>query len=307
MRRGFGAQLLLDESGRMFGFCTGADACAEHECGSRPMQEKLSSGAQRYQREEADLVAKLRRQLTAPKGLLARLLPEKEVAYPQLLERKRIDQNLNQLVFLEGVVDGEPAAVFGFSPNGSLMHFGLQHQELRFYGDDLFVTGAWSDRSFAIAVRGASRVHLLAEFADAIRAGDGLFAGTFIEDFEKTHLSGVLVVRESMLRPQDNAGITKAQAEFEAHLRLQARSRVHELQALRKSREASGSRASNWPGHIWPLWRDSIVDGEVVYGLNPAYGIKAPYYGPYDYDQLAAWIGAEGKKPTLVPIERKAA
>ena len=41
MRKGYEPAIFLDKKGRMFGFCTGSDACSEHEMGSRPMQEAL--------------------------------------------------------------------------------------------------------------------------------------------------------------------------------------------------------------------------------------------------------------------------
>lgn len=307
MRRGYDAHLLFDKKGRLFGFATGADACAEHECGSKPMQQSLSQGALSFHREEATLVEQLRRKLNGEKTLLERLLPEKPVVYPQLIERKRLDRNLDKLVFIKDVVDGQPAAVFGYSPRNHLREFGLTHGELRFYNETIVVTGAWSEEAFAIAVRGQKLVDKLEEFAAAVKAGDGLFAGTFLERNEGQHLAGVILVRESMLRPEHKTAIAKAQTQFEEKLRLTARSRLPELEAMRKTLAQSKPRGEHWPGHLWPVWRDGVVDGEVLYALNPAYGVKAPYWGPYDFDQLAAWIAAEGKKPQLVPIERKAA
>lgn len=41
MRKGYEPAMFLDKKGRMFGFCTGSDACAEHEQGSNSMQESL--------------------------------------------------------------------------------------------------------------------------------------------------------------------------------------------------------------------------------------------------------------------------
>ncbi len=298
MRRGYDPKILMDKKGRIFGFATGSDACAEHEGGSKDMQETLClAGGQ----EDAKFLARLRSKLTGEKTILERFLPEKELVYPQLVERKLINRNLDKLQFIKGLVKGVQVAVFGLSKYDR--EISLEHRELNFFRENVHVAGAWDSGSFAISVRGEKLVKKLEEFAAAIKAGDGIFAGTFLEDHEGERLSGVILVRQSMLRPEHRAAIGKAQVDFEEKLRLAARSRLPELEALRNEMQRR-TKGTHWPGYLWAVWKDGVVDGEVLYALNPSYGIDAPYWGPYDFDQLAKWITTDGTKPSLKPVPR---
>lgn len=302
MRRGYDPKILMDKKGRIFGFATGADACAEHECGSQEMQSTLCQGARMVgSREEANFLATLRRKLSGEKSIIERFLPEKELVYPQLIERKRIDSNLDKLQFVKEELNGVSVAMFGLSKYEKEIR--LDHRELNFFKEDVNVAGAWDSGSFAISVRGEKMVKKMEDFAEAIKAGDGIFAGTFLENHDGEHLAGVIIVRDSMLRPEHRAAIGKAQVDFEEKLRLAARSRLPELEALRNEMQRR-AKGTHWPGYLWAVWKDGVVDGEVLYALNPSYGIDAPYWGPYDFDQLAKWITTDGTKPALKPVPR---
>jgi hypothetical protein len=41
------------------------------------------------------------------------------------------------------------------------------------------------------------------------------------------------------------------------------------------------------------VWKDDEIDGEVVYQVNPAYGLKVP--GRLSFEGLAAWIASSKK------------
>ena len=296
MRRGNNTCLLMDDNGILFGFSTGSDACSEHECGSSRLQATLCAGASSLlEREEAALIKQLRAQAN-PKGILSRLFPGKPVSYPQLKERKTLNHNLDKLTLLKGTHEGRPVAVFGYSPlQGALM---INHPELRFNKADQEVAGAWDERSFAIAVRGEKLVSQLEEFARAVKAGDGIFAGTFLDS---SLYAGVILARQSMRADTHQAAIENAPADFESGLRLKARSRLDEFYALRRASQEEGRGQMTCPGHLWPVWKDQQVDGEVLYALNPYNGVDAAYWGPYDFEQLVSWMQAE-KKFKLIPV-----
>lgn len=287
MRKGFNPEILLDKRGQVFAIATGSDACAEHECGSARLMDSLCGFPQEGQSDSA-LIAALRR--------------GESPQYPALVDRKRLTRNLDKVTFMEGTDGGQPVAVLGFSPYGEIP---LDHHELRSWASDsTIVTGAWCDSAFAIRVVGQKWVTKLKRFADELREGNCLFAGTFLNDTGHRRLAGVIIANEKSLRPEHRDAIAKAQSEWEASLRLKARSRLDELQEEYWQARKTNPKAE-YPGFIWPVWKDGVVDGEVLYALNPGYGVRAPYWGPYDFEQLRAWVFAE-KKFDLQPVKKAA-
>lgn len=284
MKKGSDSKLVFDKHGQIFAIATGADNCAEHECGSKPLMETFCAGDAC---SDEDIVATLRE--------------GKAVQYPALIARKHIARNLDKLIFSTSLEGGEQVAVFGYARLGEHV-INADNRELSSWNKE-DVVGAWDDESFAIKVRGAKLVKKLHDFAVKVQAGGGVFAGTFLANHGKERLAGVIIALQMSLRPEHRQAIAQAQSKWEGDMRLKARSRVSELQQLSRDNK-SYPRAEN-PGYIWPVWQDNVVDGEVRYALNPGYGVKAQYWGPYTFEQLRDWIIAD-KKFELAPFKEAA-
>lgn len=286
MRKGYDPAMFLNKKGRMFGFCTGSDGCAEHEQGSRSMQEALC-----------------RKDGLSDEQVIERLRKGRLKEYPMLLERKLIAFDLKRIALLEGKdkKTGEPVAMIHFSANGRAPS--LEDGELSL-GYQKTVAGAWDEHGFAFKVWGEKDVKRLQAFHASMLAGDAMFAGTFLKRHDGVLVSGVAIVDRTLLRGEHLAEIKKAQEKWEADMRLKADSKLYAFyerfsRARQKDPEA---RHIDLPGSLWPVWRNE-VDGEIAYALNPGYGVKARYYGPYDLEQLERWTFAE-KKFELVPLPR---
>lgn len=310
MRKGFNAVVVLDKDGEIFAISTGADAAAEHENGSKPMQRALCQPL--LKQPEPGLMGKLAQAcgLAEPapltdEQLVAALRKGQAVTYPALIDRKAIQHNLDKLHYVEGKEKGEPVAVFGYSPRG-LDVVRVDQHELQLYPNEKYA-GAWDEREFAFKVRGTEMVDKLKRFAAKAQSGDAVFAGTFLEDLDGTRLSGVIIAVKSGIGPQHQAAIDKAQRDWEAGLRLKAKARVDDLNIMSRRSDTRPHAAS--PGHIWPVWTNG-PDSDVAYALNPGYQVKAEYWGPYTFEELEQWILAETKyhlKPATLRPGRAAA
>ena len=285
MRRGFDPMLIFTNSGNLVAIATGADACTEHECGSKPMLEALCA----QPADDAKVIAAL-------KG-------GKTVMYPNLLESRRITRLPNTLQWLESAQAGkEPEACFGLA--NSPLDF--KRHELEFFNHasgtrDKDVAGAWNESSFAIRVRGQKYVAALREFYKALREGKVAFAGLFFKR-DRVHLSGVILADTRYLSDEDRTAIVIAQQKHESSLRLKARSEsdqlMYELSTELRATHIGGI------GFLWPIWSDAN-ETAVVYGFNPGYRVNADYYGPYTKDELLAW--GQAKASYRLASKRKAA
>lgn len=297
MRKGYDPAMFLDKKGRMFGFCTGSDACAEHEQGSRSMQEAL---CRKDGHSDEQVIKKLRQ---AGVSASASSLASVPFVYPMLLERKLIAFDLKRIALLEGKdkKTGEPVAMIHFSANGRAPS--LEDGELSI-GYQKTVAGAWDQHGFAFKVWGEKAVRRLQAFHASMLAGDAVFAGTFLESHDGVQASGVTIVDRTLLRGEHLAEIKKAQEKWEADMRLKAGSELDAFyERYRKACLKDRAKEISLPGHLRPVWRDGVVDGEIAYALNPGHGVKAPYYGPYDLEQLERWTFA-AKKFDLVPLPK---
>lgn len=279
MRRGNSPQLIFSNSGQLVAFCTGADATAEHECGSARLQEALCGAPY----DEQALLEQLRR--------------KEPVVYPSLVQRKLITRTERssggeglQFIEVPSSADQPAQAILGYARH-HLMHF---KDELRFpsstggLSDDIDVAGAWDDESFAIRVRGDKKVKELKRFYEAMLAGDCLFAGTFFKAPAKyRNLSGVLIARQSLLNQESVEAISEAQAEFESKMRLKA---IDDIAALRQEMRAAAKVGGAYqdPGYLWMAWANK-EETHAVYCLNPGYRVKADYFGPYTRQELLDW------------------
>lgn len=283
MRKGNQPEMVLDPKGRLIAIATGADFTSEHEWGSKDLMEALTSTH------------------TADKDVLARQLKAgKLAAVPDLMACKRINRNLEHIAYGERIEGGEMEASVVFDAHAQLEPFGNHYidSELAFprFSEPKDIAGAWDNRSFGFRVRGEKKVLQLRAFVQALHEGKGIFAGTFLKQAGKQRLSGVIIAVEELLRPEHRAEMKKAQADFEADLRLQVKARTPELLGL--AQKLTGRSV----GHIWPVWKDRVVDGEVMYALNPGYGVDATYWGPYSFEQLHDWLkagAATALRPTV--------
>lgn len=281
MRKGFNPTMVLDPKGRLVCIATGADATSEHEGGSDELQEALTG----VPAARARNVGELRRRNPAH-------------AIPDLMHAKRLRQRLDDIVYAEREVKSEPQAGFVFTAgNHSLQPFGDEwvDRELSFavFSEPKDIAGAWDSRSMGFKARGATKVAQLREFVQAIKEGQGIFAGTFWP--ETGLLRGVILAREDLLDPEHRAAMVQAQVRFEQDVELHARSRVDELSCLMHRLPAHRPA-----GRIWPVWKGGVAGGELAYALNPGFGVKAQYYGPYAFEQLRDWL-AGGASAALVP------
>lgn len=299
MRKGDKAVILFNKRGEIFALSTGADACTEHECGSKRMQEALSGTTVGHVLPEgfvANAAATLGLTKTELREdhLITAMRAGKKVEFAPLLERKTLRNNLDKLVFIRGEEKGQAVAVFGYAPRSSSVT--LVHRELPFWREEDEIVGAWDEESFAWKVRGKRLVDKLERFVEKVRGGDGVFAGTFLKEVHNENLSGVMLALKSDMRPEHRTAIATAQATWEGDQLLKAMSRTDELREVCWERQKVNARAC-LPGYIWPFWKGNVVGSEVLYRLNPGSGVDAQYGGPYTFEQLKDWIVADRKVP----------
>jgi hypothetical protein len=290
MRRGFHAQLVFSNAGNLVAIATGSDATTEHECGAKPMMMALTDGVNAQEATVKQL------QATGLKKLLQVVSP---IQYPNLLETKRISKLPPELQFVEQQTNEGPEAWFGLCRQP----FPCYENELRlnkaFSSDaDENVAGAWDERSFCIRVRGEKYVKALRLFWKAVQDGKVAFASSFMQ--RKGHLSGVVLANVQYISDDERANIRKAQAEMESNLRLRARDDSTEL-----NRELT-KILGNSPGYIWMRWKDA-EESDIVYGVNPGYGVKIDWGTGYTRQQLLDWAQSGGSYQLTVRRDKVAA
>lgn len=272
MRQGNHPAVLLDEAGHLIAFGTGSDACAEHECGMRPMLEALTDSVE----QDADIVAALRR--------------GEKVVYPSLLEQRRI-RHPERLQFTERPAQGQrPAeAMLGYARvqlAECLNELDFPHPALS-RGRDINLAGAWGEKAFAFRVRGDALVAALREFYQDLRNGHGVFAGLFLKS---PGMGGVIVANARRLSAGHRESIARAQTKHESQLRLRARDDVEQLRAEMRAAVPAHKHARHL-GYLWAVWADA-QESELVYALNPGCDVSAQYYGPYTRQQLLDWAAS---------------
>lgn len=268
MRQGYESKLVFSKSGNLVAIATGSDYCAEHEGGSKILQSSLTVHTD------------------VSEQTIAALRKKQQVVYPDILASKRIVKYPGELQFVK--TDGDmPEAVLGFARH-ELKHYA---SELRFReglkSEDPNVAGAWDDRSFAIRVRGKKYVKALEAFHKAMLESKVAFAGTFFKR-EGQELGGVVLADLSKISDDDKKAVKAAQAKMESDLRLKAAS--EETALYEEARKHLGN--NQYIGFLWPVWSDA-QETEIHYCLNPGYGVKADYPGPYTKQQLLDWVRAK--------------
>lgn len=275
MRRGYRPRVVMNQAGDIMAICTGSDACAEHEQGSATLMSALTGKGAQTKREVARLV-----KACGPEAM------------PNLMQMRRITERLDQIVLAEAVTEFGPSAAVGFQAGREGSGWAdmlLKDSELRQWSQKEKVQGAWSESEFALRVNGAQLVGKLRSFVEALREGRGIFAGTFMEYEKGERMSGVCIALEPLLTDAHREAMVKAQAVFEAGVRLEVRSRAQELMEMYRATHGGHGRI----GYVWAVWKDGEIDGEVVYQVNPAYGLNVP--SGLTFDALAAWIAGSKK------------
>ncbi len=281
MRRGFYPSVYFSGD-KLIAFGTGSDACAEHECGARPLIESLCSDKETEKERKA----------------LDRLRKGKKAKYPSVIEMKRVVKTPETLRFVVLEPPGEePEAILGVIPAHYEHYLRSELDFSRFSSNkDPNVAGAWDERSFAIRVRGERYVNGLEGFYKAMRQKKVLFGGKFFSR-DTFSPSGVILTDSDGLDAEDRKRIVKAQSDYESALRLRVRDDSGELsrqihQVLREAGVLTGSKKFLDVGYIWVRWKDPS-EQEIVYCLNPGYEINAKYWGPYTREELLAWARAK--------------
>ena len=277
MRRGNQPGIVFDQTGALFAIATGSDACAEHECGAATLLTELTGNDTPYAR---DLGRLLRTDPTLP--------------IPDLAQSLRVTAGLEDIVFDIQRTGEEPEAILAYSARLGSEFKPFEHQsflqELAFNGfsEPKDMIGAWGDSGFAFRVRGQFLVDKLSAFADAMKAGDVMFAGRL---FEEPRLTGVIFARTDRTQPSHLENLRQAQEKFEADVELHRRSRADELNRL-----ASQAKAFSY-FHAWPVWAERKPYGDVMYCVNPGRDFNMPYGTKGSFEELSAWLSAGAKEP----------
>lgn len=285
MRKGNRPAFLLDPKGRVIAFGTGSDATSEHENGSAEMQRALTGTSAMTSKEAA---AYLRKKAgIPPEQVLTRAQVESLLeGVPDLLARKRITSNPEAIVFQERQVNGEPEAAITFHADGySLDPFNDRELSYSTFSEPKDLAGAWDSRSFGLRTRGEKNVARLRAFATSLRAGKGIFAGTFLEESSRERLYGVIIAIEELLRPEHRAAIKVAQEEYVSKVALELMSRTQELiVARRASKKIHPDLAYAF---FWPIWREGKMFDDVAYRINLRVG-STLRGGPYSFEEMLA-------------------
>lgn len=274
MRAGFKPYLQFSQDGHLIAIGTGSDACAEHECGSKPMMEKLCQQVQ----EDNLVIRELRRRNEGRLTVREKLFGLEEMVYPNLLEMKRITKFPKELRFVK--IDGETPEAFLSLTN----HDVTKDDELRFrttLNGEQDVASAWDENTFAFRVRGEKNVRALEEFYADMLEKKVVFSGMFIKNHK---LGGVILGNSRHFDENIHESILAAQKEHNSNLRLKARDDTKSL--YHEMYEACGNNKHF--GFLWVRWANPD-ESELVYCLNPGYGVKADYWGPYTREQLLDW------------------
>lgn len=329
MRKGNTANVLLDNQGEILAIGTGSDFCAEHECGSMPMQRLFC-------RPVAPIVSPMTGKEVAMSELLIELRGNQQFfdgyfngtlnfEFPQLLERKRISNNLDKIVFGMGVsCEGEPIGILACNTSleyaaKKLNYFGTQSvfndKTRKWDRTEACVAGAWDEETFALAVKGEDLIAKLARFTEKLQSGQGLFAGTFLRTGDGADLQGVIVMDIEGLKPEHQAEIDIAQAEFESTLVLNS----HQASTL--VNQANQTHRGLGHSFVWNVWHpeeEHIRESDflarckasghtpkVVCAINPDASLRdsLSYGGPYPAEDLIAIAKREqlGAKPLKYP------
>lgn len=276
MIRGLKPAMLLDAQGRLIAISTGVDFVSEHAHGCAEMTLELTGT------------------MVLPVRAVGALLKSGEMVTPVNLQASyTISRDLEAVGYAETIIDGEPEAVLAYSMTGSCqLPHGFTSREvspnLSFFRDSAGMAGAWNERSFGFRVRGETKVTQLRDFAFALKASQVMFAGSFIQD-PLNPMNGVILARTDLLTPRHQAQLALTQARYEEDCRLHALARTDELRLAAKDKDLGIV-------HLWPTWKSGLVDGEVVYAMNPGRGAVPPF-GPYQYEHLMEWIASGAKTP----------
>lgn len=297
MEPSYDPRLIFTRKGNLVAIVTDSVACTEHEEGSKPLQDALCNHFEARAVINARLAKRVRANPSAPDFT--------GIAFPDLLESKRIVKNPEGLQFFAIEQDGrEPEAVLGYVPYGKLsdvvgispapsfaagspsQSYVLSFRE--FGRGDKDLAAAWDSGSFAVRVRGKKYVKALRDFYDAMLNKKVAFAGTFMQGVaEYGRLSGLVLADTRYISDECKRNVKKVEEEQASELRLEARADVEGLRAELFA-------LVGYIGYISPRWMDRS-EREVGYRVRPTDGVNIEPVGPYTKEQLLEWAKNGGK------------
>lgn len=262
MKAGDQAGVEMTTHGEFMLISTGCSAWAEHEVGATPLRDALTKGND-----------------VSPAAYAARLSGrDEECRVLYVLERKRLRVTQDDLVLQsEGEGDERLTAIhFGAGSQSRIASLLGQAREMR-----RIVFGAWDSAGFFFCTSGERFGDKLTRFHGAICAGNGILAGSFWQGSRSQH-SGIVIARSDLMRPEHHAMARAAQRQFESDVKLELLSKAAEIKAASRKRGVTLLA-------VWPVWSQG-AGTDVLYGINPGFGVKAVYGGPYTAQALMDWI-----------------
>lgn len=330
MRQGMNPVLVFGRKGEIIGFSTGSDACAEHECGSKEMQEVFCDYSHQVshplEKDKSLSFKEFETLIGNNQELFEKYFKaEVDIEFPSLLARKRLTKNLDKIEF--GTFTDSSGDTVAFLCANSSSDYAKKSTRFytppfgrsveKFKDDCLY--GAWDCKSFYFAMKGEKLIKKFEVFAKKVKEGGALFAGTF---YSGSH-SGVLVVLEESLRIEHRVEIEKAQRDYELGCLLKMGSKVlkdlNDLKYSLRKESKSSSDPLGW-SYLWTVWnpktskemcnqdkkghlvfREKRVIPDIAIAINPSSGMGIKYYGPYEPSDVSKFIRSE--ITSLTPIE----
>lgn len=289
MRKGYTPRVVWGSDNKIVALATGSDACTEHELGIQKLMQRLGASS-------ADAAADAR--------LIQALRSGQPVQYPDFMQRLCIAQpEALRLDLLndEAVLWSDPAA--HTARNG--VQRMLDSSEFRYVGirrvdDELDsnIAAMWDEESMAIRVRTPRYVQALQELYQAALDGELMFGGSFFE-VDDLPLRGIILVHRGRLQASHLQAQQRAQAKFEQKLRLQALSRLPQLE--QQLRALLGASAYwRYFSHVWAEWADSRDESQgVAYRVNPGTDgrLAGLLYGKgYSFEELVEFAQSRAPK-----------
>lgn len=269
MRFGHDHGVAYYKDGYISGLATGADMCAEHECGIKPL----------YQRFCGDF-------LPLDGRVLYYQTHGKHIE-TTVKQARTLTRNLDSLI--EGETDGlywfssatSELALRALDRNHSKMSVSIceDRKNPKFFS-------CWGERDFLIWTWDEKMEKKLRQFFQHMTEGKAAFFTREAPMWEsqKKHSAGIHFVDLTRLAYHDDKVFETLQKKQEAETVLYAAARHIEIYE-----EHSRKFGERWFGYLRP--ERFAEDGQtVLYFLNPGYDVPADFFGPYTEKQLVRWI-----------------
>lgn len=275
MRTGYNPKIIFNPKGKIIAIATGSDACAEHECGIKPLRSLLVKS---YSID--DVINSLKTFFDKKKNPFD-CIKESRKIIPSIFDGNTIT-NTDSVHFYKDENSEEAFLCFGFEGKPD-KHPNLNYTSL---GKSKDIASAWSSHAMAIKVKTKKLVVALEQFHHDLLEGHCAFSGSldFNQEGRQVHLSGIVIGNKRLYKKETTKSIGRAQERYDYNVILKALSKEDDIRS--KMHELSGGEMA--PGFLWPEWSSNEKTG-IKYGLNPGYNVKADYFGPYTEEQLFDW------------------